>query len=194
MFGGGAAPPVTRWKDSREWRIGSDADVAWITEGIQPGLSITSAVPPVFASYATVLVPDKDEGRAEDLDLLLRVLGEQSPDQPWWLGYLETGVDDVVFADVPRVTLYSGWPYVLVRATPAEAGRWRQDLESWRAPGPDLVFPADRSWLVSWLWDDDWRCIGGPSALVDRLLEQPTLQARRVGLDEDATPPGHGAR
>ena len=194
MVDGGAAPPVTRWKGDREWRIGSDADVAWIREGIRLGLSIRSAVPPVFASYATVLVPDKDEGRAEDLDLLLRVLGEQSPDQPWWLGYLETGVDDVVFADVPRVTLYSGWPYVLVRATPAEAGRWRQDLESWRAPGPDLVFPADRSWLVSWLWDDDWRCIGGPSGLVDRLLEQPTLQARRVGLDEDATPPGHMAR
>ena len=97
MVGGGAAP-VTRWKDGREWRIGSDADVAWIREGTALGLSITSAVPPVFASYATVLVPNKDEGRAEDLDVLLRLLGEQSPDQPWWLGYLETGADDVVFA------------------------------------------------------------------------------------------------
>lgn len=194
MVGGGAAPPVTRWKDSREWRIGSDADVAWIRASTPPGLSITSAIPPVFASYATVLVPNKDEGRAEDLDVLLRLLSEQSPDQPWWLGYLETGTDDVVFADAPRVTLYAGWRYVLVQATPAEAGRWRDDLESWRAPGPDLIFPADRSWLVSWLWDDDWRCVGGPAALVDRLLDQPQVQARRVGLDEDATPPGHVAR
>lgn len=193
MVGGGAAP-VTRWKDDREWRIGSDADVAWIREGTALGLSITSAVPPVFASYATVLVPNKDEGRAEDLDVLLRLLGEQSPDQPWWLGYLETGADDVVFPDAPRVTLYADWRYVLVQATPAEAGRWRADLESWRAPGPDLVFPADHSWLVSWLWDDDWRCVGGPAALIDRLLDQPQLQARRVGLDEVATPPGHVAR
>ena len=194
MVGGGAAPPVTRWKDSREWRIGSDADVAWIRASTPPGLSITSAIPPVFASYATVLVPNKDEGRAEDLDVLLRLLSEQSPDQPWWLGYLETGADDVVFPDAPRVTLYADWRYVLVQATPAEAGRWRDGLGSWRAPGPDLVFPADHSWLVSWLWDDDWRCVGGPAALVDRLLDQPQVQARRVGLDEDATPPGHVAR
>jgi hypothetical protein len=194
MVGDGAAPPFTRWKDGREWRLGSDADVAWIREGTALGLSITSAIPPVFASYATVLVPNKDERRAEDLDVLLRLLSEQSPDQPWWLGYLETGADDVVFPDAPRVTLYAGWPYVLVQASPAEAGRWRDDLASWRAPGPDLVFPADHSWLVSWLWDDDWRCVGGPAALVDRLLDQPQLQARRVGLDEDATPPGHVAR
>ena len=194
MVGDGAAPPVTRWKDGREWRLGSDADVAWIREGTALGLSITSAIPPVFASYATVLVPNKDERRTEDLDVLLRLLSEQSPDQPWWLGYLETGADDVVFPDAPRVTLYAGWPYVLVQAAPAEAGRWRGDLESWRAPGPDLIFPADHSWLVSWLWDDDWRCVGGPAALVDRLLDQPQLQARRVGLDEDATPPGHVAR
>ena len=193
MVGGGAAP-VTRWKDGRDRRIGSDADVAWIRDSTPPGLSITSAIPPVFPSYATVLVPNKDEGRAEDLDVLLRLLGEQSPDQPWWLGYLETGADDVVFADAPRVTLYADWRYVLVQATPAEAGRWRADLESWRAPGPDLVFPADHSWLVSWLWDDDWSCVGGPAALVDRMLDQPQLQARRVGLDEDATPPGHVAR
>ena len=193
MVGDGAAPLVTRWKDGREWRIGTDADVAWIRDGTALGTSVTSAVPPVFASYATVLVPNEDEGRAEDLDVLLRLLGEQSPDQPWWLGYLDTGVDDVVFADAPRLTLYAGWQYVLVQATPA-AGRWRHDLGSWRAPGPDLVVPTDHSWLVSWLWDDDWRCVGGPAALIDRLLDQPQLQARRVGLDEVATPPGHVAR
>ena len=39
--------PVTRVKDGRTWRIGADADVAWIAEGTSPGLTITSAIPPV---------------------------------------------------------------------------------------------------------------------------------------------------
>lgn len=191
---GSGASPVTYWKDGQHRRIGTDADVAWIKESTTPGLTITSAIPPVFAAYATVVVPDTDEGRSEHVGLILRLLTEQSRDQPWWLGYLDTGTDDLVFPDAPPVTLYAGWSYVLVQAGPAEAARWRHDLQSWRAPGPDLIFPADRSWLLSWLWDDDWRCLGGPAALVDRFSDQAQLQARRVELGEDATPPGHIAR
>jgi hypothetical protein len=191
---GGGESPTGYWKDGEHRRIGTDADVAWIKESTKPGLSITSAIPPVFAAYATAVVPDKDEGRSEHLGLILRLLTEQSRDQPWWLGYLDTGADDLVFPDAPRVTLYADWPYVLVQAGPAEAARWRHDLRSWRAPGPDLIFPADRSWLLSWLWDDDWRCLGGPAALVDRFSDQAQLQVRRVKLGEDATPPGHVAR
>jgi hypothetical protein len=181
-------------KDGRWWRVGAAEDVRWIAKGTRTGLAITSAVPPVFDAYATLVVRDEDEDRAEQLELLLRLLGEQSGEQSWWLGYLETGADDVVFPEAPRVTLYAGWDYVLVEAGPDEAARWRQDLRSWRAPGPDLVFPADRSWLLSWLWDDDWRCLGGPSGLIERVVSEPLLQGRRVGLDEDATPPGHVAR
>lgn len=191
MVRGNAASPVSRWKDGREWRIGTDSDVAWIRESTAPGLAITSAIPPVFPAYATIVVPD--EGRSEQARLVLRLLSEQSGDQPWWLGYLETGTDDVVFPDAPRVSLYAGWPYVLVHAGPEQAARWRHDPWSSRV-GPDLVFPADRSWLLSWLGDDDWLCLGGPTALVDRLLAQPQLQVRGVGLGEDATPPGHVAR
>jgi hypothetical protein len=176
------------------WRIGTDVDVAWIHEATLAGLTITSAIPPVFAAYATILVPDNDEARTASVDLILRLLRERSGDQPWWLGYLDTGADDVVFPDAPRTTLYSGWQYVLVQAGPNEARLWRDTPESWRAPGPDLAFPADRSWLMSRLWDDDWRCLGGPTALIDQFLNQPQLEVRRVGLDEDATPPGHVAR
>ena len=61
-------------------------------------------------------------------------------------------------------------------------------------PGPDLIFPVDQSWLLSRLWDDDWRCFGGPGSLVDNLLKEHRLEVRRVALDEDATPPGHVAR
>jgi hypothetical protein len=182
------------WKDGREWRIGSDADVAWIQGLTAPGLTIASAIPPVFGAYATIVVPDKDEGRSAHARLVLQLLSEQSPDQPWWLGYLDTGADDLVFPDAPRLSLYAGWPYVLVQAGPAEAARWRQDLRSWRAPGPDLIFPADPSWLLSWLWDDDWQCLGGPTTLVDRFLAQSQLRVRQANLGEDDTTPGHVAR
>jgi hypothetical protein len=187
---------VSGWLEGREWRIGTDADVAWIQQSTTPGLTITSAIPPLFRAYATIVVPDyDDDGRTEHTRLLFRLLAEQSADQPWWLGYLDTGGDDVVFPTAARVTLYTGWRYVLVLAGPSEAERWRQDrLQSWRAPGPDLVFPGDHSWLLSWLWDDDWRCLGGPDSLVERMSTEPELNVRRVGLHEDATPPGHIAR
>ncbi len=188
-----AAPAARVSKDGREWRLGTDADVAWIQEATSIGLDITSAIPPVFAAYATIVVPDDDEDRREHLDLLLRPLRELSGGQPWWLGYLDTGADDLIFPDARRISLYADWPYVLVQAGPDEALRWRNDPQSWRAPGPDLFFPADRSWLLSWLWDDDWRCLGGPTALIDRIMNEPRLEARSVGPDEDATPPGHVA-
>ncbi|MFC0529707.1 hypothetical protein [Phytohabitans kaempferiae] len=194
MIPGGGARPASYWKDGEQWRIGTDADIAWIKGATEPGLTITSAIPPVFAAYATMVVPDTDEGRSEQLALVLRLLTEQSRDQAWWLGYLDTGADDLVFPDAPRVTLYAGWQYVLVQAGPAQAARWRHDPRSWRAPGPDLIFPADRSWLLSWLWDDDWRCLGGPAALVDRFVGQARSRARKVDLGEDPTPPGYEAR
>jgi hypothetical protein len=53
------------------------------------------------------------------------------------------------------------------------------------------MFPADRSWLVSTLWDDDWTCVGGSEELVADLLATPGLTARRVTTDEDCLPPGH---
>jgi hypothetical protein len=103
----------------------------------------------------------------------------------------------VIFPDAPRATLYANWPYVLVWAGPEQAVNWRRYRSGsiWPDCLPDLMFPADRSWLVSTLWDDDWTCVGGPVPLVDNFLSDPDLRyrTRRVGLDEDATPPGHQA-
>jgi len=56
-------------RDGRTWRIGTDAEVAWIAAGTayQSGLptsmsrTITGAVPPVFEAYAAVLVAYGEE-------------------------------------------------------------------------------------------------------------------------------------
>lgn len=187
-------------RDGSTWRTGTAADVAWITEHTSVGLTITSAIPPVFEAYATVVLPEGGGGEAvHDQDghdqAVLGLLREQSPSQPWWLGYLDTGADDIVFADVPKVTLYSGWSYVLVEAGPEQAGTWRQrDRPSfWKGVLPNLMFPADRSWLLSTLWDDDWTCLGGPANLIGSFLRHPGLQSTSVLPGQDATPPGHRA-
>jgi hypothetical protein len=183
---------VSRTRDDGTWRIGTDAEVAWIADGTSMGRTITAAIPLVFEAYATVVLPYEDEAQDKHDRAVLALLSEQSPSQPWWLGYLDTGADDIVFPDAPKVTLYYGWHYVLVEAGPEQAAIWGH-------PGffpgalPNLMFPADRSWLVSTLWDDDWTCLGGPAGLVDRFLRHPDLRATPVALGQDATPPGHEA-
>jgi len=183
---------VTRGKDGQSWRIGSGAEVEWIAAGTSTGLTITSAIPPVFGSYATIVIPDDLDARAEHDRLVLDLLRRQAGAGPWWLGYLETGSDDVIFPDAPRVSLYAGWNYVLVEAGPDQAARWREDPLSVHTI-PELVFPADRSWLLSTLWDDDWRCLGGPAGLIEVFGDEAGLEVRVVGTEEDATPPGHVA-
>lgn len=153
------------WLDEEAWAIGGDGEVRWITAHVQPGLTVTSAIPAIFDAYATLIVPDVGEQRLAD-HALLALLRAHSPDQPWWLGYLETGASDVVFPDAPRVQLYSGWDYVLVKAGPDQAATWRtyEDALPWHGALPELMFPLDHSWLVSTLWDDDWRCVGGSTS------------------------------
>lgn len=183
-------------KGGLDWPVGTESDVAWITEGTTTGLTITSAIPPVFDAYATIVLPDgaTDEKQRHD-QAVIELLRAQSAEQPWWLGYLETGASDVVFPEARRVVMYADWSYVLVQAGPEQALRWRADGRFHHRLLPDLIFPADRSWLLSTLWDDDWTCLGGPAELVDAFTQHPDLQinARRVHLGEDATPPGHTA-
>lgn len=187
-------------KDGRAWRVGGEAEVAWIRDNTKVSFAITSAIPPVFAAYATLELPGSGDhlsaSSLEDPDRhnagVLALLSEHSAAQPWWLGYLDTGGADIVFNDVRKVRPgpnNDGW-YVLVEAGPEQAGVWRErEL-------PDLMFPADRSWLLSTLWDDDWTCIGGSRGLVDALLAHPDLRHRAREVDpsiRDATPPGHTA-
>jgi hypothetical protein len=192
---------ATRVKNGSTWRIGGDIDVAWIRSGTEHGVAITSGIPPVFDAYATVVLPFGDESQEpgdEDRhdQAMMAVLSAHTAPQPWWLGYLDTGSDDIVFPDAPVVELYSQWRYVLVEAGPPQAVAWREEA-SIRGALPDLMFPTDRSWLLSTLWDDDWTCVGGSTALVDGFLCHPDLRRRTRQVapsDEDATPPGHVAR
>ena len=141
---------VTRSRDGSTWRIGTDAEVAWIVAGTDyhSGLptsrtrTITGAIPAAFEAYAIVLVAYGVERDVHDR-ALLTLLREQSPGQRWWLGYLDTGADDIVFPDAPKVTLYARWHYVLIEAGPDQAAAWRPD--GGRAFGtgdlPNLMFP-----------------------------------------------------
>jgi hypothetical protein len=206
---------VTRARDGRAWPIGTAAEVDWITRGTRIDRTIGSGIPPIFAAYATVVFPDPEDG----IDLprremewsqyqerwqreafrrheraLLEVLRAHSGGQRWWLGYLDTGASDTVFPDAPMVTVYhSSWRYVLVSAGPDQAKGWRE--RGWNLAIPDLIFPVDRGWLLSTLWDDDWTCIGGTEGHVNSLLSDPVLgpRSRRVDPDQDVTPPGHEA-
>lgn len=215
MTGDARGEPVKRVRDGRAWRIGTADEVAWITNGTWFSLTITWGIPPVFAAYATVVLPNPEDGLdppqqeteyaryLDEWDLtasrrheraLLDVLREHSADQSWWLGYLDTGASDIVFPDAPMVSVYHcNWSYVLVAAGPQQAATWRE--RGWNLAIPDLIFPADRSWLLATGWDDSWTCIGAPEELVNDLLSDPLLGARTrpVGVEEDATPPGHQA-
>jgi hypothetical protein len=182
------------WSGGRVWQVGGAGEIRWIAANTRPGTSIASAIPPVFDKYATLVVPESDEDKTLMDDALVTLLRAHSPEPTWWLGYLETGASDVVFPDARRVWLYSGWPYVLVKAGPDQAGGWRKNDAAlpWHSALPELMFPADHSWLVSTLWDDDWACVGGPASLVDACLNHPQIEARLVTPDdEDVAPPGH---
>jgi hypothetical protein len=182
-------------KDGRAWRLGTSAEAAWINDRISAGATIAYAIPPIFDSYCTVELPQSPDPAELDRheEAVIQLLTEQAPEQSWWLGYLDTGASDVVFPYAPRTTIYSGYGYVLVEAGPRQAAEWREEGFSWTLP--ELLFPADRSWLLSTMWDDGWTCVGGSRQLVDGFLRETTLgsRARRVALGQDPTPPGQEA-
>jgi hypothetical protein len=214
MTGDPLEAPMTRTKDRRAWQIGTASEVAWITNDTRVGRTIDSAIPPEFDAYATIVLPHPEDGLdppereigwdqyiaewnqtapARHERALLQVLREEPGDPLWWLGYLDTGSADTVFPGAPMVSAYQGWSYVLIAAGLEQAATWRK--RGWNMALPDLIFPADHSWLVSTLWDDDWTCVGGTDRLVSGFLNHPLLGARtrRVSIKEDATPPGHEA-
>jgi len=78
--------------------------------------------PTVFEAYARVVLPYGGHGQDTHDRAVLELLSEQSPEQRWWLGYLDTGADDIVFPGAPMVNLYAGWHWRGVG--PYRLGRW----------------------------------------------------------------------
>jgi len=115
-----------------------------------------------------------------------------SPESHFFRGLLDTGIAaETIFYDVPKAQLY-GNDYVLIEAGPEQAGDWRAEWGRWKGVLPDLMYPADRSWLASTLWDDYWMSIGGSRDLVHALHADPELRARVHEVDPkaaDMTPP-----
>ncbi|WP_231924285.1 hypothetical protein [Micromonospora chokoriensis] len=181
--------PMDVDRDGRTWRIGTPDDVTWLAGQTTQGFSVTAAIPPVFDAYATFHPPEGVGFDAHERAVVDELVA-CTPDQPWWLGYLDTGAHDVVFPHAPRISLYWDYPYVLVEAGPEQALTWRTGHMRGDGPLPDLFFPADHSWLVSALWDDTWTDFGGSADMVARLRRNPLVNARPVGPDEDACPPG----
>lgn len=141
-----------RWreKDDLRWRIGGDTEIAWIRDNVQICRAITSAIPPVFEAYATLELPGtgehdqeswlEDRGRHEAA--VLAVLIKHIPMQVWWLGYLNTGASDVIFYDVPKVSLFPTHDYVMIEAGPTQAAGWRA---AWDARSTATIVLAGRT-------------------------------------------------
>ena len=129
-------------RDGRAWRLGTDADAAWINDGTSAGprsrpRSRRSSLPTAPWNCRKANERDGADPARAGGD---RAAHRADPEQPWWLGYLDTGASDVVFPYAPRTTIYYGYGYVLVEAGPQQAAGWRDEGLSWALP--ELMFPA----------------------------------------------------
>lgn len=163
-------------------------DLTWISSGTRPGDSIHSAVPPIFENYATIVVARDAEVRQAQHRAIGAVL-ESTKEAALWIGVIETGDPDDYLADAVRATLYANWPYHM-KYISASTLLDHRNAHSERGPLPDLVFPPDRSWLATRLWDDSWISFGGSAAVTDALMLATGTAARRVPPGGLITPPG----
>lgn len=58
---------------------------------------------------------------------------------------------------------------------------WAKTAAGEQRQRPSLVFPEDRSWMLSTEPYDDCTLVGGPSALIEAILKDPGLEAIEVG-------------
>jgi hypothetical protein len=134
-------------RGSANWEIDTPADMSWIKDGTATGMTITSAIPPVFAAYATATDPETHDSNnaptARYTEAVLQHLKAEALDQPWWLGYLDKPAD-VVFSEAPPGRSIRDVEVRAGQAGPDQAATWRSTY--WGDPLlPDLMFPHDRS-------------------------------------------------
>ena len=175
-------------KDGRNWQIGDEQTVEWIRSNTLGGNQVTAAIPPVFDRYAT-LMPSARTAPEIFERKCVEVLSSTS-NQAWWLGFLHTGAFPSPLPDAPEIELNYGWKYLFVKAGPPQALTWRTGNIRSGISGliPEIIFPEDRSWLLSGLWDDAWICVGCNESLLDALRNQQEILVHRVATTETLPP------
>ncbi|GAA2748513.1 hypothetical protein GCM10009869_00550 [Amnibacterium kyonggiense] len=160
-----------------------DEDVAWIRRATAVGGTLRSAIPGGFDVYGLL---DVSEARPTE-DALLRAVAPE-PSTELIAGWIDRGPYPPHPGD--EHVLYSGWRYRFQRIESA-------CLFGLPAEGeggfPDLLFPDDRSWLISLLWDDSWRSVGASHEVADRITSAvPSFE--RVEPDRSIAETGRDVR
>ena len=145
-----------------------DEDVDWIRGNDAAFGTLRFAIPSGYEAYGVLDLP-ADIVPIEDA--LLSALGVDPADQ-LVAGWIDRGPWSTPAGD--EHVLYSGWRYRLRRVAAADLSGLPTEGEG---SFPDMLFPPDRSWLVSLLWDDAWRSIGSSQAIADLLASRlPNFQ------------------
>ena len=145
-----------------------DHDVNWIRQESALAETLTYAIPDRYEAYGVLDLP-REIGPVEDglLDALTA-----RPTGLLIAGWIDRGPWPPSTGD--EHVLYTGWRYRLRRVAESELRGLPTEGEG---SFPDLLFPQDRSWLVSLLWDDSWRSIGASQAIATRLTQDlPNFQ------------------
>jgi hypothetical protein len=121
---------VQQINDGVAWTVGGQAEVERIAEGTGSGPQITTAIRLDTPPTRTLTNAGRRTSPAIRTSSVAKILRlstccAATAARRWWLGYLDTGASDIVFWDVPKVTIYWGWEYVLVLAGPDQAASWR---------------------------------------------------------------------
>ena len=66
-----------------------------IADSTRGDRTTASAIPPVCATFATIVVSDGDEAKTQSDIALVEVPQAHAPVDRWRLGYLDTGVADL---------------------------------------------------------------------------------------------------
>jgi hypothetical protein len=187
------------------------AQAAWIGPRLHPFNSYDagSVIPTGFDGYARL--DHEHEGVLPEAvaRALVNVLQAQTsnPD-PLWLaiwegyGYMYAGVPSMTITatrlfvpeddepgpppivwrhppprrkGTPRLRL-PGRDYLLYRGSFAQVPGWMQ--------GPNLWWPVDRAWCVASEIDLPWTFVGGSTRLIDAVIGDQDLNARRTSVDE----------
>jgi hypothetical protein len=144
------------------------ADVSWITSDRAAGGTLRYALPADFEVYGVLDLTGEDDATE---DMLLNALVTDLS-HTLIAGWIDRGPWPPPPGDEHH--LYYNWSYRFRRVAAS-------DLQGLPPEGegsfPDLLFPQDRSWLVSLLWDDSWRSIGASRTRARRIQDRlPTFE------------------